>query len=401
MKPTLCATALLAALSCPAWAADHAKTLIDAPTNLATANWSVTSAQWGRKGGPQWRVDLRTLHGGRQEGVQVLDVDTGAIRFTIVPTRGFEIWKANAGSMRLGWDSPVTEIVHPALVDLADHGGQGWLNGFGGWMVRGGLSSFGSPVMDGDQQLTLHGHVDYTPASHVSVRYEDGPSPRLIFRGVVNDTQMFGPQLRLTSEISVVIGKAEIAFDDTITNLSDAPQEMQSLYHTNFGTPLLGAGAQFIAPIATVTPMNEASAAGGLEGWDRYTGPHGPGYAAQVFMLKLQANAQGQTQAMLKAPDGTHGALMTFNVRELPCMSLWKNETSAKSGYVTGLEPGTSYPNSRPVERAAGRVPLLKGGENYHIHLKIAALMDQRAVAAAEAAIRKLTVTPPVIQKTP
>jgi len=46
-------------------------------------------------------------------------------------------------------------------------------------------------------------------------------------------------------------------------------------------------------------------------------------------------------------------------------------------------------------------VPLLKGGENYHIHLKIAALMDQRAVAAAEAAIRKLAVTPPVIQKTP
>ena len=66
-------------------------------------------------------------------------------------------------------------------------------------MVRGGLASFGSPVQDGDQQLTLHGHVDYIPASYVSVRYE---ADRLIFHGVVDDFQTFGPQLRLTSEIS-------------------------------------------------------------------------------------------------------------------------------------------------------------------------------------------------------
>ena len=33
-------------------------------------------------------------------------------------------------------------------------------------------------------------------------------------------------------------------FDDQVTNLSDVPQEMELLYHTNFGTPLLGAGAR-------------------------------------------------------------------------------------------------------------------------------------------------------------
>lgn len=399
LKPLTCVAAL--ALSCPAWAGDHAKTLIDAPSNLNTANWSVSSAEWAKKDSPQWRLTLRTLHGGRQEGTQVLEVETGAIRFTIVPTRGFEVWKAEAAGTRLGWESPVKEIVHPAFVKLTDHGGLGWLNGFGGWMVRGGLASFGSPVMDGDQQLTLHGHVDYIPASHVSVRYEDGPAPRLVFRGIVNDTEMFGPQLRLTSEISVELGKPEIAFDDTITNLSDLPQEMQSLYHTNFGPPLLGAGAQFIAPVASVAPMDAASAANALDGWDHYSGPHGAGYAAQVFLLKLQADSRGETHAMLKAPDGAHGALMSFNIHELPVMSLWKNESSAKSGYVTGLEPGTSYPNPRPAERAAGRVPLLKGGEDYHIHLKIAALPDAKAVSDAEKSIHALAVRPPVIQKTP
>ncbi len=188
--------------------------LIDAAKSVSLARWNVTAADWGDKAGAKWSVQLRTLHGGRQEGVQVIEVDNGAMTFTIVPTRGFEIWKARAGTLRLGWDSPVTEIVHPALVGLAEHGGLGWLNGFGGWMVRGGLSSFGSPGLDGDQQLTLHGHVDYTPASFVSVRYEAGPVPRLVFRGVVNDTQMFGPNLRLTSEISTPIGKPQIVLDD-------------------------------------------------------------------------------------------------------------------------------------------------------------------------------------------
>ena len=183
----------------------------------------MTSADWS-KGGQAWSVELRTLHGGRQEGVQVIEVDNGAMSFTIVPSRGFEVWKANAGTLRLGWDSPVHDIIHPSYIRLTDNGGQGWVAGFGGLMVRGGLASFGSPVQDGDQQLTLHGHVDYIPASFVSVRYESG---RLVFRGVVDDFQTFGPQLRLISEISTPIGKPEIQFDDQVTNMSDAPQEIE------------------------------------------------------------------------------------------------------------------------------------------------------------------------------
>src|SRR5271156_5089146 len=73
---------------------DHTKILIDATSNLATADWHISSAEWG---GPAWRVALRTLHGGRQEGVQVIEVDNGVMNFTIVPTRGFEVWKANVG----------------------------------------------------------------------------------------------------------------------------------------------------------------------------------------------------------------------------------------------------------------------------------------------------------------
>jgi len=386
--------------SASAWAqGEHSKVLIDSAANLATAEWKVGSAQWGGK--TAWSVALRTLHGGRQEGVQVIEVNNGAMSFTIVPTRGFEVWKAQAGNLRLGWDSPAKEIIHPSYIRLTDNGGQGWVAGFGGLMVRGGLASFGSPVQDGAQQLTLHGHVDYIPAGFVSVRYEAAPVPRLVFRGVVDDVQTFGPQLRLTSEISTEIGKPEFVFDDTITNLSDAPQEMQLLYHTNFGTPILAAGAEFVAPVKQVAPMNPASGAGGLTDWNRYSGPHTAPYTAKVFNMQLYGDAKGETQAMLKSSDGEKGVLMRFDTHGLPYMSLWKNEITPKAGYVTGLEPGTGFPNPRPVERAAGRVPKLAGGASYHVHLAISALNGKSQVADAAHAIQALAASPPVISKTP
>jgi len=393
------------ALSAGAPAAENpAKVLTDTSANLSTAQWKVTSAEWApnsNKGGPAWSIELKTLHGGRQEGVQVIEVDNGAMRFTIVPTRGFELWKAEAGRLRLGWDSPIGEIVHPSYIRLTDNGGQGWVAGFGGLMVRGGLASFGSPAQDGNQQLTLHGHVDYLPASFVSVRYEASPQPRLVFRGIVNDIQTFGPQLRLTSEISTPVGKPEVSFDDVVTNLSDVPQEMELLYHTNFGIPLLGAGAEFVAPLKWVAPMNPASAAGGLKDWNRYSGPHPSGYVAKVFNMQLQTDAKGMTQAMLKAPDGASGVAMRFDTKGLPYMSLWKNEISAKAGYVTGLEPGTGFPNARPVERAAGRVPKLPGGGTYRVHLTIAALPAKADVDRAAAEIGALTRSTSEIRQKP
>ncbi|HUE66177.1 MAG TPA: DUF4432 family protein [Rhizomicrobium sp.] len=397
MRHILAAIAISAFSTSALAAGEHSKVLTDISTNLVTQNWKVTSADWA-KGGPAWSIELRTLHGGRQEGVQVIDVDNGAMSFTIVPSRGFEVWKANAGTLRLGWDSPIHDIIHPSYIRLADNGGQGWVAGFGGLMVRGGLASFGSPVQDGDQQLTLHGHVDYIPASFVSVRYEAG---RLVFRGVVDDFQTFGAQLRLISEISTPVGKPEFQFDDQVTNMSDAPQEIELLYHTNFGAPLLGAGAEFVAPVKQVAPMNPASAASGLGGWNRYTGPHGAGYVAKVFNMQLYGDAKGETKAMLKSPDGSQGVLMQFDTKGLPYMSLWKNEVTANAGYVTGLEPGTGFPNPRPIERAAGRVPKLQGGESHHVHLVITALTGRAQVDAAATAIRALAAAPTAVSNKP
>jgi len=117
--------------------------------------------------------------------------------------------------------------------------------------------------------------------------------------------------------------------------------------------------------------------------------------------MQLHGDARGMTKAMLKSPDGNNGVLMTFDTKGLPYMSLWKNEVTAKAGYVTGLEPGTGFPNPRPVERDAGRVPALKGGETYRVHLGIAALTTAADVARAAADIQALAASAPIVSTTP
>ena len=81
---------------------------------------------------------------------------------------------------------------------------------------------------------------------------------------------------------------------------------------------------------------------------------------------------------------------MTFALEQLPCFTLWKNTGALADGYVTGLEPGTGYPNPRQVERAAGRVPQLAPGETRSFAMNFAIHADQAQVALAGSAIDRL-----------
>ena len=398
---SLAAGACLLASAFGSAAADgFTKVLTDAATSTSTRSWKVTSHEVAGATGT-WSITKRTLAGGRQEGVEVIEVENGGMKFTVVPTRGFSVWSLQAGDLRLGWDSPVGEIVHPQFVNLGARGGLGWLDGFGGWVVRCGLESNGAPGKDGNQFLNLHGRIDYQPASRVEVSYEARPTPRIVLRGIVEESLMFGPHLRLASEISTPIGSTEIRFDDTVTNLSDVPQEMELLYHVNYGTPLVGAGTQFVAPVKTVAPRDARAAEGDLTRWASYQGPQPAGYTEQVYLMELQSDPAGMTEVLLKGPSGNRGASMRFNVRQLPYFSLWKNEAPAKTGYVSGLEPATNFPYPRANERTAGRVPTLAPNESTHYELTVDALTSNSAVRDAERRIKALEVREPVVSPQP
>jgi hypothetical protein len=76
-----------------------------------------------------------------------------------------------------------------------------------------------------------------------------------------------------------------------------------------------------------------------------------------------------------------------FNKRQLPCFTIWKNRQGAIDGYVTGLEPGTNYPNPKSFEKTHGRVVALAAGETRRFEIAIEAHDDAAAVKAAEQAV--------------
>src|SRR5262249_54168662 len=126
----------------------YRQTLTSVSRNIHLDTFQVTNRDLDLKSVAPWSVRKYTLHGGKQEGVDVIVVDNGRLTFTVIPTRGMGVAKVEMGEIRLGWDSPVKEITHPQFVNLQSRGGLGWLEGFNEWMVRCGLEWAGHPGKD-------------------------------------------------------------------------------------------------------------------------------------------------------------------------------------------------------------------------------------------------------------
>jgi len=329
-------------------------------------------------GSPHWSIDKRTLRGGPSHDVDVVTVNNGTLSFDVLPTRGMGLWRGDYQGLQLGWRSPVRFPVHPSLVDVTTRNGLGWLAGFNEWMCRCGLSSLGGPGIDTidnadgtrvEEPVTLHGRIANTPAHFVSVEAQNDGAGRLMVRGTVDEAMLFGPKLRLHATVETDAGSNWLKITDEITNFGDEASELQIMYHTNLGEPLLEAGGQVVAAARQIAPYDEGSASA-IEQWMSYAGPT-PGFTQQCYFLEPIADEQGVAQALLHNAAGDKGVSIKFNIQELPCFTLWKNTAGASDGYVTGLEPGTSYPNLKTFERQQGRVVVLAPGESYRASIQI------------------------------
>src|SRR4029077_97817 len=68
----------------------------------------------------EWSMRKRTLHGGLRDGVDVIEVQNGALSYVILPTRGMGLWQGQYRGQFLGWRAPVHGPVHPRFVNQAD-----------------------------------------------------------------------------------------------------------------------------------------------------------------------------------------------------------------------------------------------------------------------------------------
>ena len=350
------------------------------------------------------------LHGGKQEGVDIVTIDNGRMTIVVVPTRGMSILGVTMGRLRLGWDSPVREVVHPAHINLHDRDGLGWLDGFNEWLVRCGLEFAGHPGTDvfrdntgaeSKQKLTLHGKIGNIPASEVEVSVDREPPHQIRLRGRVDERSFYGAALELATEITTNPGSPTFTINDRVTNRGAKPQEYEIIYHANFGPPILESGASVKIPLRRLQPMNDV-AEKALETFNVITGPLA-GQKENVFLIEPLSDPDGDTTILIQNADKTLGCSMHYPIHKLPYLTIWKNLALERSGYVLGVEPGTNYPFNRRVERQSGRLKMLDPGETKAFELSYTLHDNPESILQVTEEIRNLNegFTPTLITSPP
>lgn len=332
-------------------------------------------------------VTKRSLHGGLRGGMEIIEVDNGRMKFWLLPERGMGIWKVWLDGIEIGWQSPVRGPVHPKFVSIHDESGLGWLGGFDELLCRCGLESNGAPEFDAQGKLKypLHGKVANLPAYKVATSV-DSNNDGIRVEGWVEEARFKFQKLELHSAVTTKLESTEICIHDTVTNTSDTVAEFQLLYHINFGTPILEAGAEVFAPVKTLVPRTHRAEQGVAE-WSKIAAPE-TGYLEQVYFMELLGNADGKSQVLLRNAAGTLGVSVHFNLTQLPCFTFWKNTASMRDGYVVGLEPGTNYPNPRSYEKSQGRLETLQPGETREFEVRLELHLDALSIETAQ---RKIT----------
>ena len=98
----------------------------------------------------------------------------------------------------------------------------------------------------------------------------------------------------------------------------------------------------------------------------------------------------GSTRTMIKNAHSTRGVSLVFNKQQLPWFTLWKDTAGQPDGYVTGLEPGTNFPNPRTFETAKERVIKLAPGQKQEFDVTVEVHGSPAEVSSAEAAVAKI-----------
>lgn len=362
--------------------------LTDTESATEKGNWQIDSKQL-KLGGAPFSIEQKVLHGGKQEGTKVITVASpDGMTIALSPSRGMGLLHVNGQGIRLGWDSPVKEVVNPAYINLDSRNGLGWLEGFNEMMVRCGYEWTGHPVTKEGRIYTLHGKAGNTPASKVEVIVDDKAPHEIRIRGLLQEHMFKNSALNTWTELRYIPGSESFTIHDVLTNQADYPHDYQIIYHSNFSTPILEENARFIAPLKSVSPFNDY-AVKGLNNWATYAGPT-KDFDEMVFNLVPLADSQGKSVAAVINSKGDKGASIEFDTRQLPLLTMWKNTDTLKQGYVTGIEPGTNYAYPVTIEKEQGRVRQLQPGQSTEFTLTYSLLKDASAVQKTEQRINDI-----------
>jgi hypothetical protein len=319
--------------------------------------------------------------------VRAAEFDTGSgLSFTVLPDRGMDVAEFTYRGISLVYLTP-SGIAHPSYYDPA---GFEWLRTFfGGLLTTCGLTYFGDPVRDGQEELGLHGRYAGLPAVRVcDLSRWDGDEYVLEITGVVEECSLFGDKLRLTRSLSTALGQKSLRIRDKVENFGSRSSPFTILYHVNAGFPLLSESSELLASSKAVEPYDERAAAESAS-VASFRAPSA-GTAGLDYLHTMAADENGWTRVALVNRDllGGLGLAISFHTASLPYLNEWKNLSEVD--YVVGIEPVNTKIVGRPILRESGRLPLLEPGEARQMDLEIGVLEGGEQISRFAAEVERI-----------
>ena len=250
---------------------------------------------------------------GKAKGFRAIEINTGKIRFTVLPERCMDIAQADFQGMPFSWISK-TGITAPFYYEKDN---KSWLRGFyGGLITTCGLKNIGAPV----GEYGLHGRIANTPATKVSI-FADWVEDEYIMQvsGEMRESVVFGCNLVLKRTITTKLFSEEFTVEDCIINEGFSDEEIALCYHCNFGYPLVCEGARIVNVPAEISEISA------------------PIHGKEEECIPVCYNDDCVTVGI---ENESMGAYITYKRDTLPDFLIWK--MLGESEYVVGLEPRTT-----------------------------------------------------------
>ena len=281
---------------------------------------------------------------GPEAGTRVIRITSGDLQLDVLPDRGLDLGQLRVAGIPLAFMSGV------GFPRWSNDGEGAFARAFGGGILATcGLRSFG-PAGEGQP---MHGRVGSLPAQVTRAGARDDA---VVVEGIVRETALFEEPLELHRRIEVPAGLRTVRLADSIVNRGSAPTELMTLYHVNFGAPLVGEGTVLHTGALEVHPR-DAAAAAGIGSWGTFPELSHP-YPEQVFVHELPP-AQ-LVEATVTAASGV-SATLRWNSTELPGLLQWR--VADPAWCVLGVEPcDTPTTGGRADARANGILRLLEPG---------------------------------------
>ncbi len=275
---------------------------------------------------------------GWSKGVDAILVNTGVLRFTVLPSRCLDIAHAECCGIPFSYLSK-SEIKSAEYFDEQDD--KGFLrNFFGGLLTTCGLHNIGSGCETEGRLHGTHGTISNVPAEDICIRQDwNQDEYEIEIAAKMNDSCFYAEHLVLERRIKTRLGSARIQIIDTIENMDFKSIPFFLLYHINLGFPFVDGTSKLIVPTAKSIQARTHSALSGMKRATSFCGPQ-DGMAEECFYYDF---ADNDVKVSLWNPNMEgHGksVYLKYKKEQFPVFTEWKMMRSRE--YVCGFAPSTN-----------------------------------------------------------